>query len=813
MRILDKIIVFLLVLLLSLSGNTETVSAASVAPEQEIESTGEGIAETELTEQVPDIEKDKAADQEEIVEETEPIDSSTTVPEQQQEENAESPKEETVLESELQQETEALQEEMTETETETFENEIKGYAGMSLASKASGKRLLRKAAGNSAGTAYVRNSSYSQVKTIDISEFNIVTDWAKVKASGVDAVIIRVAGRYIGSGNLFDDDNFGDNVQGAAKAGLRVGVYFFSQALNEKEAIEEADYAAQKMAPYKSSITLPVFMDYEWDDSSYRLYNGGSIAQRTATVKAFMTEIKKKGYSAGLYASDNVLGNYLDSGSIALIASIWIAHWGVSAPGSSYSGVYDCWQYTSSGTVPGVDGLVDLDYYYIPVSAVPAEPVPGTSENVTGKEGIYIISSVSNPGHALQVGNDGNLTLENYTGNNNQRFIITSGSDGRYQITSYLNGKVFDCQSGGKITGTNVRTYTKNGTIAQTWLLQKADSQTFYITAYNSGNKITAGSNMNIQLGSQDNSKEYEFILNKVSTDTIAEGWYEIPCASASGYVLDIKGASYADKANCHIYKNNGTNAQKFYIEKTTDGYYRVMCAASGKALDVSGASMADYANIQQYSVNGTDAQKWTILANDDGTYSFFSKKSIKSLSVANSQFANTSNVYQVPYTGETGQKFKLTKKTTASGAAVSEGKYYIVSAGNTGYAVEVEDGKLTNAANVRLNTKKTSSAQQFIFSYLGNGYYTILNDNSGRALDVKGGSKANKANIQQYQANGTGAQIWKVQKNSDGTFTLINQKSSKCLDVASAKYQDNTNIWQYQPNGTNAQKFYLSQK
>ena len=86
MRILDKIIVFLLVLLLSLSGNTETVSAASVAPEQEIESTGEGIAETELTEQVPDIEKDKAADQEEIVEETEPIDSSTTVPEQQQEE-------------------------------------------------------------------------------------------------------------------------------------------------------------------------------------------------------------------------------------------------------------------------------------------------------------------------------------------------------------------------------------------------------------------------------------------------------------------------------------------------------------------------------------------------------------------------------------------------------------------------------------------------------------------------------------------------------------------------------------------------------
>ena len=810
MQIRNRLLAFLMILIFVFSISGMSVFAASefsgldTDPESEIVTeTADEYQNTELKETESVEERKQAIETEQAID-TDSAGLTETIMETEA-----ATEKESVMETELQQETETTEEETTETETEVTKEEVKGYAGISLAGSGT-KRLLKKAAANTAqGTAQLRDSSYICVSAIDISELNTITDWSKIRESGVECVIIRVAGRYYGSGKFYTDDDFAVNVQNAKKAGLQVGAYFFSQALNEKEAIEEADLAAQLMDPYKSSITLPVYMDYEWDSSAYRLYKGGTVAQRTATVKAFMTEIKKKGYTAGLYSSDNILGNYLDCSALSELGSIWIAHWAdVVSPGYSYSGVYDCWQYSSTGTVPGIEGAVDLDYYYMPASVYYT-----LNENVKGKDGIYIISSVADPGHALEVGSDGNLVLGNYTGANNQRFIVTSDSAGRYQITSFLNGKVFDCQSGGTESGTNIRSYKKNQTIAQTWLLQKAGSNTFYITSYKSGKKIYADTDGNIVLADQGYNKEYEFILNSVSTDSVTEGFYEISCASSSSFVLDIKGASTADKANCQIYKRNGTNAQKFYIEKTSDGYYRIMNARSGKVLDVSGGSTEDCANIQQYSANDTDAQKWILLLNEDGSYSLFSKKSKKSISVQNDEFTSTENVYQVSYSGSAGQKFKLTKKNTASGAPVSEGKYYIVSAGDPGYCIAVGAGLRTDSANVILYKKLVSAAQQFIFVYQGNGYYNIINDKSGKVLDVAGGSTSNKANIQQYHTNGTDAQIWKVQKNSDGTYTFRNKKSFKCIDVAGAKFQSNINIWQYNSNGSKEQRFYLKQE
>lgn len=831
MKYISKTLTFLLILLLGISMASEPILAASLSDDQAAEAVNESILQTETIDSDTPINSNTPSDQIETSGLTDPAIETEAIPETEpvteteitEDPSALLPETELVRETELQsaednvneKETEVPETKLPETETETESEapveEIKGYAGISLGEGTEEGARMKNAGSGSAGKASLRNSSYVQTKAIDISEFNTITDWSKVKASGVKAVIIRVAGRYYGSGAFYTDDAFATNVQKAYKAGLQVGVYFFSQALNEKEAKEEADFAALKMQPYKSYITLPVFMDYEWDNSEYRLYRGGTVAQRTATVKAFCAEIKKKGYQAGLYASDYVLGAHLDGTALSKVCSIWIAHWGVSSPGYTYTGIYDWWQYTSSGIVPGMTGYVDLDYFYIPKPSSTQSTVPGTSENIKGKDGIYTIASVSNPGYVVEVSSDGNLILAKANGSNSQRFIVSSGSDGRYQITSFSNGKVFDCQSGGKVTGTNVRTYMKNDTIAQTWLLQNAGSGNYYITAYNSGNKLTADSKFNLRLGDREKLEEYAFTLESVSSDSVTEGWYEVACADATSFVLDISGGSYADKANCQIYRNNGTTAQKYYIEKTTDGYYRIMCARSGKVLDVNGGSTADQANIQQYASNATDAQKWMILENDDGSYSLFSKKSAKCLSVEGEAFENKTNVYQTFYTQNTGQRFTLVKNTF-SDAPVAEKKYTLVSAGNTGFCIDVSGGSLNDTANIQLYKKNGTPAQQFLFIYLGNGYYQILNDKSGKALDVKSGSTANKANIQQYRANGTEAQAWKVIKNGDGTYSFVNQKSGKCLDVDSGIFQNNRNIWQYSPNGTKAQKFYLKQ-
>ena len=737
---------------------------------------------------------------------------------------AELPEETEESETELPMETElSVGTEKTETElpaqTEETEEEFEdviGYAGMCYASwqQAGGQKFLLRsvrAAEKNYGKATLRNPDYQKLRGIDVSAWNTITDWTKIKASGVQAVIIKVGGRYTRSGTIYDDGEFEGNVQNAAKAGLKVGVYFFSQAINEKEAIEEADYCAQRLASYKKSITLPVFMDYEWDTGAgYRLEEkGGTSAQRTKTIKAFCEEIRKKGYQPGFYSYDSLLGTQVDGAAIASAASIWIAHWGVEAPGNAYTGVYDHWQYSSTGQVPGMTGDVDLNYFYVPKNE-PAPPA-GTSENVKGKEGIYTITSAANPGYAITTGSDGNLTLQESTGENNQRFIITADSEGRYRITSFLNGKRFDCKGGGKVTGTNVQTYTGNNTIAQTWLLQEASDGAYYIVAYNSGYKAAIDeATFNIQLGTREKIRQQAFLLDKVSSDNVGEGWYTVKCSSSQGYVLDIAAGSFANSANLQIYSNNGTDAQKFYIEKMYDGYYRIMNAKSGRVIDVKGRGTGDNVNIHQYASNETDAQRWIILKNDDGTVSFFSKCGNRALAVAASNFANKSNVIQYTYSGSQGQKFALAKKTTASGAAVAEGRYSIVSSGNKNLAVCVAGAGLKNCDNIQLDTKRNTPWQHFILNYLGNGYYTIYANHSGLAVDVKGGSFSDKANVQQYQLNGTDAQIWKIRKNKDGTFTLLCKKSGKALDVNQGRFAAGINIQQYRDNATKAQKFYF---
>ena len=97
---------------------------------------------------------------------------------------------------------------------------------------------------------------------IDVSEHQKTINWNKVKSAGVDFAIIRVAGRGYGSGNLYEDKYYRQNLQGAIDAGIKVGVYFFSQAVTVKEAEEEADYILSRISGY--NITLPVIYDFEF---------------------------------------------------------------------------------------------------------------------------------------------------------------------------------------------------------------------------------------------------------------------------------------------------------------------------------------------------------------------------------------------------------------------------------------------------------------------------------------------------------------------------------------------------------------------
>lgn len=194
------------------------------------------------------------------------------------------------------------------------------------------------------------------VMGIDISKHNGNIDWNAVKNSGVQYVILRCGYRGSASGVLVEDQKFKSNIQGATAAGLKVGIYFFSQAVNEVEAVEEASMTLSLIKKYR--ITYPVYIDVE---SANGRADGISKAARTSVINAFCQTIRNSGYTPGLYANKNWLTEKINTGALGG-CKIWLAQY-VAAP--TYAGRYEMWQYSSRGSIAGIKGNVDLNVSYM----------------------------------------------------------------------------------------------------------------------------------------------------------------------------------------------------------------------------------------------------------------------------------------------------------------------------------------------------------------------------------------------------------------------------------------------------------------
>lgn len=191
---------------------------------------------------------------------------------------------------------------------------------------------------------------------IDVSKWNGSIDWNAVKNSGVSYVIIRCGYRGSSQGSLIDDPTFETNIKGATAADLKVGVYFFTQAIDEVEAVEEASMVLDRIKGYK--ISYPIFLDVE---PSGGRADSISADTRTAVCKAFCETIQNAGYTAGVYANKTWLTSKINVSSLSAY-KIWLAQY-AAAP--TYTGRYDMWQYKSTGKVSGISGSVDMNISYL----------------------------------------------------------------------------------------------------------------------------------------------------------------------------------------------------------------------------------------------------------------------------------------------------------------------------------------------------------------------------------------------------------------------------------------------------------------
>ena len=193
---------------------------------------------------------------------------------------------------------------------------------------------------------------------IDVSKWNKDIDWAKAKAAGVEFAIIRCGYRGSVTGALVEDPYFLRNIQGAKAAGVKVGLYFFTQATNAVEAVEEASMVLCLNGGLP--LDYPIFIDTEGAGGNGRA-DGLDVATRTEVCRAFCETIESAGYRAGIYASRNWYYNNLDMTRLDSHV-IWLAEY---REYPKYEGKYQMWQYTSGGSIDGIEGRVDFNISFL----------------------------------------------------------------------------------------------------------------------------------------------------------------------------------------------------------------------------------------------------------------------------------------------------------------------------------------------------------------------------------------------------------------------------------------------------------------
>ena len=197
---------------------------------------------------------------------------------------------------------------------------------------------------------------------IDVSKYQGTIDWKKVKESGIEFAMIRLGSRGYGSGQLILDDNFVTNITGAKEAGVKVGVYFYSQAVSVEEAVEEANFTAGALLNY--GVTYPVVCDVEWVENDTARTDKLTSKERTEYVCKFCETIKTFGYVPMIYATKDMLIAGLDVDRIDDY-DVWLQDDCVEGVGTDYPYQFTMWQYSQKGTVNGVSGAVDMDLCFV----------------------------------------------------------------------------------------------------------------------------------------------------------------------------------------------------------------------------------------------------------------------------------------------------------------------------------------------------------------------------------------------------------------------------------------------------------------
>ena len=451
------------------------------------------------------------------------------------------------------------------------------------------------------------------------------------------------------------------------------------------------------------------------------------------------------------------------------------------------------------------------------------EPTPEPYEDMTGV--YYLRVRIGGLDRVLDISGGSTASGANaqiYTKNGSaaQRFLLDYAGDGYYRIVNLQSGKALDVAGGSKANGTNIWQYVWNGSDAQLWSLEENGSG-YSIVSKASGKvlDVAGGSNRagtNVQLYESNRSAAQTWYLDAGEEDRTITHLSDRASVIESGktYVLvpkqnpliavDVYNGNMVDWTPLWLYRQNGTEAQKFTLTQNDDGSYTFVNQKCELSIDVYNNSTANGAQVQLYTWNGTTAQKWLFNENSDGTYTIVNKNSGKVITCPDIPAEATNYVKMYAETGSDTQKFYLVETTREE--RLYPGTYYLAASGDPGYCIDIYNAGKADGTNAWLYRGNQTAAQQFRFIYSGDGTYRIENVNSGKVLTIAGNSSASGRNVQIETWRGEFGQRWRILQN-EGTITLQSAHGT-VMDIYGGSVRNTTNIWTYKSNGTAAQQW-----
>ncbi len=208
---------------------------------------------------------------------------------------------------------------------------------------------------------YMENGKKISYVGVDLSKQNGDVNFNSMKAAGVDYVMIRLGGRGYSTGQISLDENFKKNIEGAAAAGLDIGVYFYSQAISQEEAIQEVNFVIQNLEPYRANVKYPIAFDMEFVANDTARIDSLTKDEKTNIATSFLESVKAAGYVPMIYGDKEWLIKEID---LARLQSydVWLVQ-EQELPDYPYQ--FTMWQYSTEGVVNGVTGDANLNISFV----------------------------------------------------------------------------------------------------------------------------------------------------------------------------------------------------------------------------------------------------------------------------------------------------------------------------------------------------------------------------------------------------------------------------------------------------------------